>query len=218
MRSRRAALERIVSDPFVSPIAYQPKDAEKLRKVAPDPELWAALGQGTRLLAILEDFYTRLYADPRLSPFFHRVTKARAVEKQYAFLQQVFTGQRSYFGEKPFNAHHWMVISDELFDHREALFFATVRAHGLSEPLIARWAAFHEMFRRELVKAAPRGHMRGGVEHDLEGYQDEVVSVGTVCDACGTEVREGAQVRMHRRTGEIFCVDCARGAVQNPAA
>jgi NAD(P)H-flavin reductase/truncated hemoglobin YjbI len=213
-----AAMDQIISDPFESSTPYRPRDADKLRALAPDPEIWAALENGKLLSVILEDFYTRVYADPRLEPFFHRVTKSRAVEKQYAFLQDVFSGTKLYFGEKPFNAHHWMVISDELFDYREALFFATLRDHAFPEPLIARWAAFHEMFRREIVKSAPRGHMRKGVEHDLEGYQDEVVSVGTLCDSCGGEVNEGAHVRMHKRTGEIFCVDCASGHVHSSAA
>jgi NAD(P)H-flavin reductase/truncated hemoglobin YjbI len=208
------ALADIVVDPFDPPLPYAPKDREKLKQIKPDAELWAALGEGKLLIEILEDFYTRLYADPRLEPFFHRVTKSRAVEKQFNFLQDVFAGTRQYFGEKPFNAHHWMVISDELFDHREALFFATVRDHKFPEALIARWAALHETFRREIVKSAPRGHFRKGIEHDLEGYQDEVVSVGTLCDSCGGEISAGDSVRMHRRTGEIFCVDCASGPVQ----
>jgi ferredoxin-NADP reductase/truncated hemoglobin YjbI len=216
--SAGAALDGIVVDPFDPPTPYAPKDREKLKEIKPDPELWAALGEGKLLNDILEDFYTRLYADPRLEPFFHRVTKSRAVEKQYNFLQDVFAGTRQYFGEKPFNAHHWMVISDELFDHRERLFFATVRDHNFPERLIPRWAALHERFRREIVKTSPRGHFRKGVEHDLEGYLDEVVLVGTVCDSCGGEIGEGQSVRMHKRTGEIFCVDCASGQVQNSAA
>ena len=215
--SAGAGLSDIVVDPFDPPTPYAPKDREKLKQIKPDPELWAALEHGRLLNDILEAFYTRVYADPRLEPFFHRVTKSRAIEKQYAFLRDIFTGTKQYFGEKPFNAHHWMVISDELFDHREALFFATVRDHGFPEGLVPRWAALHETFRREIVKTTPRGHFRNGVEHDLEGYQDEVVSVGTLCDSCGGEISAGDRVRMHRRTGEIFCVDCARGQVQTSA-
>jgi truncated hemoglobin YjbI len=208
----------VISDPFEPRLPYMPRDVAKVRAVKPDPELWSALGEGSLLSTILEDFYTRLYADPRLEPFFHRVTKSRAIEKQFAFLRDLFAGTRAYFGEKPFNAHHWMVISDALFDHRETLFFETVRVHGFPEGLIPRWRALHETFRREIVKAAPRGHFRKGIEHDLEGYLDETVAVGTVCDGCGGAIGEGEPVRMHRRTGEIFCVGCARSAIHTSAA
>ncbi len=82
------------------------------------------------------------------------------------------------------------------------------RKHGVPEPLLNRWAAVHELFRREIVKSAPRGILRQGVEHDIEGYSFEIVQVGTVCDGCIGEICEGDKVRMHRRTGEIFCLDC----------
>ncbi|MEO8531836.1 MAG: FAD-binding oxidoreductase, partial [Deltaproteobacteria bacterium] len=213
-----AQLDQIITDPFDQPVPYQPRDADKLKALPAEPEIWAALDHGKKLTPLLEDFYTRLYADPRLEPFFHRVTKSRAVEKQYNFLQDRFAGTKQYFGEKPFNAHHWMVISDDLFDHREALFFATVRDHGFPEHLIPRWAALHETFRRDIVKPTARGHFRNGVEHDLEGYLDEIVSVGTVCDSCVAEIHEGDPVRMHKRTGEIFCITCANTAAAPSAA
>ena len=213
-----AAPDQIITDPFDQPTPYSPRDAEKLKALLPDPEIWGALDHGRKLTPILEDFYTRVYADPRLEPFFYRVTKSRAVEKQYNFLQDRFTGTKQYFGEKPFNAHHWMVISDDLFDHREALFFATLRDHNFPEHLIPRWAALHETFRRDIVKSSPRGHFRNGVEHDLEGYRDEIVSVGTVCDSCVSEIHEGDAVRMHRRTGEIFCMNCANAPARTSAA
>ncbi|MEO1303318.1 MAG: hypothetical protein AAFV36_09155 [Myxococcota bacterium] len=136
------------------------------------------------------------------------MTKARAIEKQYSFLRDLLTGARQYFGEKPFNAHHWMVISDDLFDYRETMLMDIARKHGLPERLIWRWAALHETFRREIVKPAARGVMRGKVEVDLEGFTNEVLDVATVCDGCRGEIDEGETAKMHRRTGELFCLNC----------
>jgi truncated hemoglobin YjbI len=203
-----AELDLIHADPFDPPQPYMTTETSKILAIEPDPELWAALEQGVRLTEILTEFYGEVYEYPRLAPFFHRVTKQRAIEKQYNFLQDLFHGTKLYFGEKPFNAHHWMVISDELFDYREKLFFAVVRRYDLAEPLIRRWAAIHETFRREIVKSAPRGILRDGREVSIEGYAREVLDVGAVCDGCFGEVHSGETVLMHTRTGEIFCEKC----------
>ena len=54
-----------------------PRDAEKLAGLETDPDIWAALENGPKLTRILEDFYTRVYADARLSPFFIGVPQLR---------------------------------------------------------------------------------------------------------------------------------------------
>jgi truncated hemoglobin YjbI len=139
-----------------------PRDAEKLRMIAPDPELWSALEEGVGLTRILRDFYTRVFADESLAPFFHDISRERAVQKQYELLADILSGQRAYFGLNLFNALHWMVISDDLFDYRELLFETILREHGLAESMIRGWHALHERFRAEIVKAAPRGMVSKG--------------------------------------------------------
>ena len=53
-----------------------------------------------------------------------RVTLTRSIEKQYSFLKACITGEKCYFGNRPRNAHHWMIIDDALFDYRQALMIA----------------------------------------------------------------------------------------------
>lgn len=209
--SFRAGIDRrdVHADPFEPSHPYMPDDSKKLKAIPGDPELWKALGEGTGLNAILHDFYGRVYEDPRLAPFFHKVTKQRAIEKQYEFLAGLFTGEQKYFGLNPFNAHHWMVISDELFDYRERLMDECIRRYGLPEHLIRRWGAIHETFRRELVKSSARGLILGGVEQPVEGWSDEVTLIATICDGCGNEMLAGARGRMHVRTGQLFCEGCS---------
>lgn len=202
------ALNHLHSDAFEPPTPYQTNEREKLAVLPPDLELWDALGQGAVLTDILTEFYTALFDDPLLSPFFQRTTKQRAIEKQYNFLQDVFSGTKLYFGEKPFNAHHWMVISDELFDYRENMLFDIVRRYGIPDRMIHRWAAIHEMFRRDIVKSTARGLVQHGVEVNLEGYCHETLGVGSVCDGCQEEITAGDTVLMHNRTGEIYCAAC----------
>lgn len=204
-------LSSIHADPFETTAPYMPDDEAKISAIKPDPELWTALEEGALISKILDDFYTRVYLDPRLSPFFQKVTKARVSGKQYAFLVGLLTGVRSSFVEPPFNAHHWMVISDELFDYREKIFFECVRAYDLPEHLVARWASLHEVFRRTMVKSAERGQVHDGVEQDKSGYTSEILGMDGMCDGCSGEILEGSSVRMHQRTGEIFCTECDAG-------
>lgn len=186
--------------------AHPPKDQP--RDPDPDPEMWAALRQGELLLEVLGDFYTRVYADPRLAPFFHGVTKQRVIEKQYLFMRQIFSGERVYFGDRPRNAHHWMVISDELFDYREDLMAASLRDHGVPEHLIRRVREVDEVYRAEMVKSQPWSRVVGGMELPVDGFGEAVLDVGSVCDGCQSEIPAGMNVRYHLRLGSVYCPDC----------
>ncbi len=200
--------QNILSDPFVSDKPYWPQDNEKLAAIEPDPEMWEALEQGKKLRAILRDLYDQIYDDPRLSPFFHNSTKERAISKQYEFLASIFNEGASYFGLLPFNAHHWMIISDELFDYREDLLEDCIRRHEIPEHLIRRWMSIQELFRREIVKSSERGMIVDGTETLKTGYSRETLAIGSLCDGCQRELPGGTEGIMHRRTGEFYCKSC----------
>jgi len=174
----------------------------------PDPELWAALDDGRRLTEILEDFYTRVYADPQLSPLFEDTSQEWIRRKQYSFLRSKFTGEDIYFGYRPRNAHHAMVISDALFDHRAELMRSCLRDAGLPLHLMERWMEYEEVFRKQIVKSAPVPLKIGGVEQPLEGYEAMVVEVGSLCDGCEQPLDEGTPAQFHVRTGKLYCEAC----------
>lgn len=177
--------------------------------LSPDPEMWEALKDGALLNEILADFYGRVYDDPRLLPFFHGITKQRSIEKQFLFLRQYFTGEKVYFGDRPRNAHHWMVISDELFDYREGIMRDCLERHGLPHTLIQRWIAMEETFRPDIVKSAPWNRVMNGVEIPVDGYGETVLEVGSLCDGCNEEITAGTPVRYHLRLGSTYCPRCA---------
>ncbi|WP_119157117.1 2Fe-2S iron-sulfur cluster-binding protein [Caldimonas tepidiphila] len=181
----------------------------ELEPPAPDPALWHELDEGRTVRRVLEDFYAQVYADERLASFFEGVTIDRAIGKQYSFLQLMMTGEKVYFGERPRNAHHWMVISDELFDYRQALMVRTLEKHGLRPAQIARWTRFEEHWRRDMVKSAAWPKVMDGIEFPLHGYASEVLTSGSMCDHCGGEVPEGTEVLYHVRLGKISCPQCA---------
>ncbi|MCA9706581.1 MAG: group 1 truncated hemoglobin [Myxococcales bacterium] len=176
--------------------------------LGPDPEMWEALDEGFKLLEILRDFYTRAYDDARLAPFFEGIPKEWVVHKQYSFMRSKFTGEKIYFGNRPRNAHHWMVISDELFDHREDLMERCLRDAKLPEHLVARWRALDEVFRKQIVKSVPLPRKISGQALPLEGYGQVTLEVGTLCDRCQAPLDTGESVHYHLRTGLIYCPTC----------
>lgn len=182
--------------------------AERPKDPPPDLELWAALGHGTLLTLILTDFYARVYRDAQMLPFFSGFTQQRLIEKQYSFMQQAMTGNKVFFGNRPRNSHHWMVISDALFEHREQLMLAAMRAHGLAEQWIDRWLALENYYRPDIVKATAFPLQINGVDLPLEGYEELAIEVGAMCDGCGGVIEAGETVRYHVRRGTIYCRRC----------
>lgn len=174
----------------------------------PDPEMWAALKEGQLLTEILDDFYTQVYQDPLLSPYFEDFTKDWVAKKQFSYLHQIFTGNKVFLGNRPRNAHHWMVISDSLFDYRENLMLNCLRRHGLAEHLVKRWRAMEERFRKDIVKSKPWNKILDGIEIPTEGYKDISVDMDCVCDNCLKPIESGERVRYHVRLAKVYCSSC----------
>lgn len=174
----------------------------------PDPLLWAALQQGKLLREILQDFYTRVYQDALLSPYFHGITMQRAMDKVYSFMQQICTGDNSYFGERPKNSHHWMVISDEIFQYRENLMLACQQRAGLSADMSQRWLAIENFYKQDIVKSTAIPRQFEGKDLPLEGYGDMVLDAGSMCDGCARVIEVGEAVRYHLRLGTLYCSQC----------
>ncbi|MEJ2141304.1 MAG: FAD-binding oxidoreductase [Gammaproteobacteria bacterium] len=184
------------------------KMTERRNYPDPDPELWEGLDEGRLLSKVLVDFYTRVYEDPLLSPYFTGVTKQRLIEKQYNFLCQVLTGQDVYFGERPRNAHHWMVISDELFDYRADLMKSCLRRAGVEEHLVRRFHALEEIYRQDIVKDKAWNKILFGKEVPVEGFETMIIDDATLCDSCEQEIQGGSKVQYHIRMGKVFCASC----------
>ena len=174
----------------------------------PEPYLWDELGGDAIVRAVLTSFYEKVYADPELRPFFERVTMDRIIGKQFAFMKENIQGDQVFLGEQPRNAHNWMVITDTLFDHRQSLMLQAMRAHGLTNSLIARWACYEEQFRPDVVKYKPWLKQIGDQWVDTEQYEVCLLEEATVCDYCEGEIPTGKLVRYHKRIGKIGCEAC----------
>ncbi len=181
---------------------------EEKRQFEPDAKMWKALNNGERLNQILNDFYDKVLVDPLLAPFFKGVTKSHIVGKQYAFLNQIYTGKDCYFGDRPRNAHHWMIISDSLFDHREKLFADSCIKCGLEEPFLSQILAFDESYRQTMVKTKVWPRITDGEIKPIKGFEEMILDIGSICDGCEKELEPGYKVHYHDRTGEMFCEEC----------
>jgi len=73
---------------------YDDTPARELAAPVTDPALWQELGCGTKVRAVLEAFYPKVYANAQLAPFFRGVTMERSIDKQYSFLRQSMTYDR----------------------------------------------------------------------------------------------------------------------------
>lgn len=201
-----------VRGPFPAAAAEPPiTGATEVRQPAADPALWTELGDGKVVRQVLEAFYARVYQDGQLRHFFEGVTLDRSIDKQFSFLKQCMTGEKVYMGDRPRNAHHWMIISNELFDYRQQLMEQTLQAHGLTAGQIARWTRYEEVFRPDIVKSEPWPRRIGGIDVMREGFEEEVLLVDSVCDYCGGEILSGTPVLFHLRLGKIGCSSCASG-------
>jgi len=205
----------IHTDPYIvrnveppTPVAEGTAGRARAPATSADREMWQALGEGTLLAEILTDFYTRVFEDAVLAPYFRGVTKERLIGQVFSFMRDAFAGERLYFGMRPRTAHHWMVISDEIFDHRERLMETCLREHGLPEHLVQRWRRFEEGFRADIVKDTPWKLVIDGIEMPLDGFGEEELSVGTLCDGCERAVDAGERVRYHLRLGLTYCAQC----------
>jgi len=208
---QRCPSAQLRSDPFHfdhASVTSVPSGGEERRVPPPDPELWQRLDQGRILRAVLHDFYDRAFADQQLGPYFAGVTRQRLREKQYSFLRSLMLGTRDYMGQRPRNAHHWMVISDWLFDYRLDLMEQCMRDHGLTEPWIGRWHAIERFFRSDIVKDSPWPRRIGHNEVLLDGIEEAVLEDGGQCDACQRFIERGESVCFQLREGRVYCSDC----------
>lgn len=197
------------------PLPVEP--AEPVTPLPPEPGLWDELGGDSMVRAVLTTFYTKVYADPELRPFFERVTIDRIIGKQFAFLKESIQDQPVFLGEQPRNSHNWMVITDALFDHRQNLMLQAMREHGIPDDLIARWSRYEEQFRPDIVKYKPWLKRVGDLLVDTEQYETCLLEEATVCDYCGDEIAANTMVRYHKRIGRLGCEACTASAAADGA-
>lgn len=106
---------------------------------SPKPEpaaqrnLYAALGGHAAVVALIDQFYRRVLADPLLAPYFAGVPIERLRRMQYAFFSAALGGPEDYKGRVIAHAHQRLHISREHFQHFVDHLFETLSQLPLSE-------------------------------------------------------------------------------------
>ena len=170
------------------------KTKNRVDDIKPDLAYYEAIGGDAMVQKVLRIFYDVVFDDPLLQPFFKHTHKETIRGKQFGFMKRCFTGDKDvYMGQRPRNAHHWMVIDDALFDHRQALMRNALEAAGMQPAHREKWLATEEVFRSQIVKdKAHPLYYKGIAAYWAEDAREERLDVDGLCDACQKEVTAGS--------------------------
>jgi hemoglobin len=83
---------------------------------APETSIYEAIGGDLALVSVVDDFYVRVMADPKLSGFFTGINMKRLKGMQVEYFASVLGGPLPYAGRSMAEAHAGRAISMEHFN------------------------------------------------------------------------------------------------------
>ncbi len=101
--------------------------------------LYEEIGGSAAVNASVDLFYTKVFADPLLAPFFSETDKPRQIGKQKEFLTYAFGGASDYTGSSMREVHKGSVekgLSDVHFDAVAGHLQTTLQELGVATHLI----------------------------------------------------------------------------------
>ena len=126
------------------PLSAQPAPA--------DDSLYQAWGRRDGIQAVMDDFFTRLQADPRTGPFFKDAGRKHLVKQLTDQLCQLAGGPCVYDGPTMAEAHHGQDIRKRDFNALVEVLQQSMEAQGIAfgaqNRMLARLAPMH----RDIVK------------------------------------------------------------------
>ncbi|MFF5257742.1 group 1 truncated hemoglobin [Actinomadura viridis] len=103
--------------------------------------IYESIGGEPALVAVVDDFYVRVLADPELSPFFVGVNLNRLKGRQVEFFGQALGGPMEYRGATMKDVHRGRGIEQKHFDKVAGHLVASLAAAGVPEETIGRIAS-----------------------------------------------------------------------------
>jgi hemoglobin len=119
-----------------------------------DASLYEAIGGEPLVAKAVDEFYLRVFANPKLAAFFAHTTLDELKNHQRAFLTLLLRGPNHYTGRSMHEAHAGRGIADADFDRMVHHLADTFRTIGVDESLIRRILAEVEPLRAEIVGSA----------------------------------------------------------------
>jgi hemoglobin len=116
--------------------------------------IYETLGQEVGIRTAVDDFYTRVLADPQLKSYFEGVDMSRLRAHQTKLLVQVTGGPVAYDGRDLATAHRGLSITSEDFDRVVAHLGATLTDLGVAPAIIGDVASALAVHRDDIVAPA----------------------------------------------------------------
>lgn len=115
--------------------------------------IYEQIGGEGALVAVVDDFYERVLADPRLAPFFAGTNMSRLKGRQVEFFAAALGGPIPYTGATMADAHRGRGIQQEHFDLVATHLTESLVAAGVPGPTIDTILAAVAPLSTEIVAA-----------------------------------------------------------------
>jgi hemoglobin len=112
------------------------------------------IGGRNAIAKISKVFYDKVYAHEWIGQYFAHIKQDLLESQQTDFMSGSLNGPKKYSGRLPIPAHEYMVITDELFELREALLEESMSELKVPEDLKEIWHRIDRAFRSGIVKTA----------------------------------------------------------------
>jgi hemoglobin len=113
--------------------------------------MYQSVGGDAGLTVLVDNFYTRLWADPSLDKYFEGIDGPALKKHQRMFLTYVLGGPSQWGGQPLTGAHSQLNITDEAFDTVAHHLLLTLEELDIDRPLIRIIMGFVEGARVQVV-------------------------------------------------------------------
>lgn len=115
--------------------------------------IYDSIGGAPAVAAAVDDFYTRVLADPTLTHFFDDVDMSRLKAHQRGFIAAAIGGPEIFAGRKMAAAHAGLAITDTDFDAVVTHLVATLTGLGVPDETIDQIGGTLAPLRSQIVTA-----------------------------------------------------------------
>jgi hemoglobin len=120
---------------------------------AAETTIYDAIGGDTALVAVVDDFYGRVLADPDLAGFFAGTSMTRLKGRQVEFLAAALGGPLPYTGASIRDAHRGRGIAQRHFDLVAGHLVASLVAAGVPDATVTQIVAAVAPLASDIVTA-----------------------------------------------------------------
>lgn len=118
---------------------------------AAEPTIYEAIGGDTALVAVVDDFYGRVLADPDLAGFFAGTNMTRLKGRQVEFFAAALGSPLPYTGASIRDAHRGRAIAQRHFDLVAGHLVASLVAAGVPDATVTQIVAAIAPLASEIV-------------------------------------------------------------------